>query len=390
MRHLGIVVIAAALMAFGCQQARVAKPHHRGVYSPPDGVIPLDGRPSDILHHGGRLYVTSFRDRRLWVIDPTSGKELGRFENFDHYSVTVDERDEEGNVTGQREERRRARVGSMAVAKGKLFVEQIFCDSLLVFDADTVHPIGRIEVGGGGKMVASPDERRLYFARNSKKGFCIVDVDTYQKNDIPYPRGAHGIGAIAVSRDGERLYLGIQRGAREAGAEAPSEVAGPVNPLTQTHTGPLLAVYDLADEKYVALKSIGDTLKARGDDSSIPAAFALSSDSSALYIAMRQCTAGVHVFDTTTNELRKPTTFASVHEAFPWPNCSDIACADGKIYVTVGSNHELVVLAANTRHKFQSFALGGYGSTQPGPLAVSADRVFICQQGLRRLSVVNL
>lgn len=387
MKEFGIILMIATLLASGCQQTRTARTEHTSVYCPADGVIPLDGRPSDILHYDGRLYVTSFNDRKIWVIDATTGRELQRYEKFDHYMKNVKERNDEGNITGERTERRQACAGDMVIARDKLFVEQVFCNSLLVLNKDTLHPIGRVETEGSGDMIASPDGKKLYFASNSERHFRIIDVMTYEQEEVAYPKGGRGIGSIAVSPDGKRLYLGIQRGAGVAGADAPSEVAGPVNPLNQPSTA-LLAIYDLVQERYVALKSIGDTLEVRADDSSLPSAFAFSTDGLTLYIAMGQCMAGVHVLDTVSNELRRPITFASMHKGFPWPGCTDIACEDGNIYVTVGSNHELVVLDAETLGRLRVIPIGGHGGNPPGPMAMAADRLYICHKDLRRLFVV--
>ena len=88
---LGQVMIAAVLLTAGCQGVAVRESALRSIYCAPEGIVPLDGRPSSILHHGGRLYVTSFHDSVLWVVDATSGRELQRFDNFDHYTITVNE-----------------------------------------------------------------------------------------------------------------------------------------------------------------------------------------------------------------------------------------------------------------------------------------------------------
>jgi len=385
--HQGMLIsLLAALVGlqFGCQQGRFARADRPGVYHPPDGIIGLDGRPSKILVHEDRLYVTSFQDRKLWVLDAATGSELGRFEDFDSYVVKKDERDEEGNII---EERRTAAPGSLALVGGKLFVDQVFRDSLLVLDAEHLKPIARIPSTGSSRLLASRDGASLFLAGSHQ--WSIIDVETLSKRDIPYPEGARGVGCLAASPDGSRLYLGLQRGAREAGAEAPSAAAGPVNPLEQTFSGPLLAVVDLATEETLALKSIGDTIKARGDDSSIPSAMAFSADGQTLYVAMRQCMVGVHVFDTATNSLRKPISFASVHSGFFYTNSSGIACRDGELFVSLNANNELVILNARS-HAIKRVVSFGANDGGPGILALSSSRLLIVHQALRRLFYLDM
>jgi len=360
-------------------------------YRPADRVISLDIRPDHILHHDGRIYVSSFHDRQLLVLDDKTGRLLHRFDTFDHFTFTNDERDKDGKVTGQIVERRRCRPGDMVVAGEKLFVVQTFGSSLLVFHAPALHLIGRVEVGSSsGRLAASPDGRTVYFASNREKAFHVIDARTHQARRVGYPEGGRGIGALAAAPDGKRLYLGIQRGAREAKADPPDDAAGPVNPLKQTYSGPLLAVYDLATGRYVAIKSIGDTLKARGDDSSIPAAMAFGPDGRTLYIAMSQCMVGVHVYDTVDDTLRQPITLASVDEHFTWPACRDVAVLGDELLVVVGANHELAVLDRRTGRRRMTAPVGRPGGESPGEIAVSARHVTVCNSTLRRLFVFDL
>ena len=343
------------------------------------GCVSDRSSPSSVVQQSGKLYVASFNDGVLWVLDAASGKELQHFDNFDRYKISTAKMDQNGDVS-PREEERPAALGDIAIAGRRLFVEQVFCDSLLVFDITTANPIGRIKTKGNGRLAVSPDGKYLYFARNDQTGFCIIDSETFEQKEIAYPVGGRGIGAVAVSPDGARVYLGIQRGARDAGADRPSEAAGPVDPLQQTHSGPFLAIYDISKGRYVALKSIGDTLVARGDDASIPSAFAFSGDGQTLYIGMQQCMAGVHVFDTAVCELRAPITFASRNKSFPWPGCVDVAVRGQRLYVTVQSTTELVEIDARTRRTLRVFPLGGAGR-----MTLSGRWVFVCGTGLQRL-----
>lgn len=382
-----LLLAAFALLVSGCHQTSNTVSTAHSIYRPASSVIALDGKPYKIVQHKGRLYVISFHDRKLWVLDAATGIELYKFSQFDPYHNTVDKLDENGKVIGERTLQGMSSPSDIAIVGNKLFIYQSFSDLLLVFDAETVHPIARIKVGDNGEMAASPDGKRLYYA--STNDLTIIDIENYEKTTINYPKGSRGIGAMAVSSDGNKIYMGIQRGSREAKATAPSPTAGPVNPFDQTHPGSFLAVYDLVNLRYIAIRSIGDTLLAQDDDASISRAMAFSDDGRTLYIAMSQCMAGIHVFDTKTLELRAPITFASMNKYFPWPGCNDIAVHHDSIDVIVGSNHELVRLDPKTHQIRQVISLRGYQGNSPTHMASSPDRIFICHPSLRRLIVVD-
>jgi hypothetical protein len=352
-----------------------------------DGVISLDIRPDNILVDKGRIYISSWYDKQILVLDETTGEQLHRYDSFDTFEATVRQMNDDGEVIGETKQLRRSRPGAMVLAGDKLFVLQSFAQSILVLHAPTMQPTARIMVTRSeGRLVVAPNKRHVYFACNLERAFYVIDSICFSSRRVSYPENAHGIGALAVAPDGRRLYLGIQRGAREAGADPPAKAAGPANPLKQTFSGPLLAVYDLVAQKYLTIKSIGDTLKARGDDSSLPAAMTFSRDGQLLFVAMGQCMAGVHVFNTESNDLLRPITFASRHRYFRWPGCRDIALQCGKLFVVVGSNNELAIVDEAARRTAKVVELpGGDG---PGKLAIRDNRLYVCHSRSRRISVV--
>ena len=222
-----------------------------------------------------------------------NGKTLQAFEAFDEY-------------TGPDGVKHRCSPQSVAQADGRVFIVQTFGQSLLVLDATTFKVVGRVDVTRAeGYVVASPDGETVYYASNVEPVLFVIDAATLRAHHMNYPPGARGIGCMAMSSDG-LLYLGFQRGAAEAGAKAPPAIAGPVNPLTQTYPGPMLAVYDTQRKGYAALRSIGDTQTARGDDSSLPVAMTLDEANHRLYVKMSQSTVAVHVYDTERQRLLQP------------------------------------------------------------------------------------
>ena len=223
--------------------------------------------PEHIVCRDGRLYLAG--RTQVLVLDEKTGRLLRRFDGLSRYAAYYPS-GPEGNPSPQRGELHPCWIGSIAVGGGKLFANEVFAGSLLVWDLDNSGPPLRLKMPDQGKLVAAPSGREVYYASN-RDAFYRIDVRSLQPTLIPYPKGSKGIGGVLVSPDGLRLYLAIGRGAREAGAEAPAAVAGSVNPLKATFSGPLLAEYNLAEDRYEALRSIGDTrLERGGDDASIP------------------------------------------------------------------------------------------------------------------------
>jgi DNA-binding beta-propeller fold protein YncE len=294
---------------------------------------------------------------------------------------------EEGREIGRRRITVKARPIAMCAAHGRLFVVQAFVQGLLVLEAGSMRVLARLEVSDSqGMLAVAPDEESVYYAGNLERGFDIIDVRTLAARRVRYPPGGHGIGAVAVSPDGKRLYLAIQRGAREAHAAPPSQLAGPVNPLEQTYSGPLLAVYDLTRDEYVALASIGDTLRSRGDDSSIPTGLAFGPNGRKLYISMVQCSVGVHVFDTETNVLEKPLTFQQRGPATE-PDCTDVLCGQGKLFVTLRSTGEVLSVDPESGKVELAYRLETpeFGQIR---MAGSERNLYVCLTNGRRLQAI--
>jgi sugar lactone lactonase YvrE len=103
----------------------------------------------------------------------------------------------------------------------------------------------------------------------------------------------------------------------------------------------MLAEYNLAEQRYVALRSIGDTRFERGDDASIPTSLCLSQDGKSLYITLWQCGIGVHIYDLADHCLRKPLNLPDV-PGLQWPNCWTSDQVGKYLYVTLNHQTHLV------------------------------------------------
>jgi hypothetical protein len=306
--------------------------------------VDVGAAPEHIVWEGGRLYLAS--GRQVLVLDEGTGRLLRRFSDVSMY-VAYDPADPNANCPAQKGQLHPCQIGSIAVAGGKLFANEVFAGNLMVWRLDESGPPVRVRMPDQGRLVAARSGREVYYA--GKDAFYRIDVHSLQPTRVSYPKGSKGVGGVLASPDGRMLYLAIARGAREGGAQAPPEVAGPANPLEQTYSGPLLAEYDLVERRYIALRSIGDTTVARGDDASIPTSLCLSEDGKSLYITLWQCGIGVHVYDVGDHCLRKPLVLNAV-PGLKWPNCWRSVQAGKDIYVTLNHQSHLVRIDIATGH----------------------------------------
>ncbi|WP_148618859.1 YncE family protein [Mariniblastus fucicola] len=276
----------------------------------------------------------------------------------------------------------------MAVAKERLFVNQAFGSSILVLDSRTLREITRIELDkpSQGKVTAAPDGNAVYFASNIERAFYAFDPFCTWLKRTPYPDGGHGIGAVVVSPDSRRLYLGIQRGASADNADPPSELAGKVNPLEQLYGGPMLSIYDVAEERYIASKSIGDTMLERGVDSSIASGMVFSNDAKSLFISMRQCVVGVHIFGVAQNRLLKPVAFPTTLERHRIRGCNDVVVHDDKVFVALLSNDVIKVVDPVTQTIENTIDCG----EQVSNMAVFEKKLYACQTKQKRILVFEI
>jgi hypothetical protein len=287
--------------------------------------------PTEATHlriAGGRLFISGFHSGKL-VMMPAGGREPAKELRLDAYEAYRPD-----PAGGEIREVRRAAGGDLVLAGGKIFVAQVFQGSLLVVDQATFTPVKRLPLGGEGCLAASSDGKTVFFASNTRAEFHVIDTRTYGHRTVAYPPGGHGIGCLAVSPDGRRLYLGIQRG-------------GKMRDGTQLSGGNcFLAVYDLAKQGYAGTVFLARKRPDGSGDDGLPTSFAFSPDGKRLYIGTSQCEAGVLVVD--TQELRplENLYFGSQEQvpAFPWVDPIGVAVYGRWLLVAVRHNRELAVV----------------------------------------------
>jgi DNA-binding beta-propeller fold protein YncE len=294
----------------------------------PTRVLSLPTDPAHLRIAGKRLYISGFHSGKLVTVS-TRGKgparEL-RLDAFETYRTDPKK--------GEVREIRHAAGGDLVLADGKLFVGQVFQGSLLVVDRATFTPVKRLPLGGEGRLAASKDGKTVYFASNTRPEFHIIDTRTYEHRAVAYPPGGHGIGCLAVSPDGQRLYLGIQRGGRMRDGR---QLSG---------GNSFLAVYDLAKQDYCGTVFLAQKRPDGSGDDGLPTSFAFSPDGKGLYIGTFQSEAGVLVVDTQKLELLNNLYFGSKHQnpAFPWVDPLSVAVHDRWLLVAVRHNQEVAAV----------------------------------------------
>jgi hypothetical protein len=295
----------------------------------PTRMIALSTDPAHLRIAGKqRLYISGFHSGKLVMVPghpKKPSKEL-RLDAYESYRTDAKK--------GEIREIRHAAGGDLVLANGKIFVGQVFQGSLLVVDQATFTPVKRLPLGGEGCLAAGKDGKTVFFASNSKPEFHIIDTRTYQHRTIAYPPGGRGIGCLALSPDGQRLYLGIQRG----GKMRDGKQLGGGNSF--------LAVYDLAKQAYAGTVFLCQKRPDGSGDDGIPTSLAFSPNGKRLYIGTFQCAAGVLVVDTQKLELLYNLYFASKHQlpTFPWVDPLSVGVYDRWLLVAVRHNQEVAVV----------------------------------------------
>ncbi len=333
-----LIMLAALVLIAGCQANRWE-----------DDRLELGMTPGRMVCDGGRLYVAD--RQRVLVVDEATGRVLRQFDGVERYPVYEESTRRGGLEAGREGEAfdpglpepgtlHPCRIGSIAVAGGKLFANEIFAGNLLIWDLARPGAPARLKMPDQGELVAAPGGKEVYYASNGT-AFFRIDTRTDRPTRVRYPTGAKGIGAARVGPDGRMLYLALQRGAQAAGATPPLR---PDWSNGMGRTGPLLAVYDLVEQRYVGLHGIGDTRFARSDDASIPTSLSFSEDGTTLYITLWQCGVGVHVFDVRDRRLLDPLVLPDTRRNgdTQFPECWDAAQRGDHLYVVQGHDPRLV------------------------------------------------
>jgi DNA-binding beta-propeller fold protein YncE len=311
-------LLLLAGLAFGAEPAPVTLPAR---------VLSLPTDPAHLLVDGKRLYVSGFHSGKLVRISARGKKAANELllDAFENYRTDPEQ--------GEVREVRRAAGGDLVLADGKIFVGQVFQGTLLVVDRETFTPVKRLPLGGEGRLATGKDGRTVFFASNLKDEFYIIDTRTYEHRTVAYPPGGRGIGCLAVSPDGRRLYLGIQRGGRRRDG---GQLSG---------GNCFLAVYDLVQQGYAGTVFLAQKRADGGGDDGLPTSLAFSPDGDRLYIGTFQSEAGVLVVDTHKLELVGNIPFRSNRQALvPWVDPLSVAVYDRWLLVAVRRNQEVAVV----------------------------------------------
>lgn len=331
--------------------------------------------PKILLLHGKSLIVGSFHDATLCVFNLKTERRTHRFV-FLKSGKDVEFVEDDGGKTFDRNSI--SPLSAIVAARGNLFVLTAFAESLLVLDSETFELKAILPVGGSGKLAVSPEERFVYHASNTEPKFNIIDTSTHKIRSVPYPQGGRGIGAIAVSSDGHRLYLGIQRG----GSRKHRLRVGGGNAF--------LAVYDLAKERYTGTVYLAVVRNGYSDDS-IPSTL-LVNPQGLLYIGMRQ---SVHAY-----RVVAPGRLAIDHDVdlpvphdpsyrYPWPNVS-AGAIDRNTLISLNRGGEVHLWDTKRKRLLGILELGTLPGRWPNAAVLHKGMLYIAHPQYKCVYVVHL
>src|SRR4051794_4026895 len=128
----------------------------------PVRMISLATDPAHVRPDGQRLYISGFHASKLCAVTSDGRKPLREL-SLDAYETYRKPDNGQELRTIQT-----AAGGDLALARGKIFVGQVFQGSLLVVDQETLTPVKRLPLGGEGCLTATSDGRTVYFASNKQ------------------------------------------------------------------------------------------------------------------------------------------------------------------------------------------------------------------------------
>jgi outer membrane protein assembly factor BamB len=353
-------LLAAALLAFPMPFSK--KPRTNEV--PVREIVPR-ADPYGVVIHDGKLYASGFRTGRISASDLLTGKKLGEtlLDGYERFS--------EEEVGGKKVVVRSINKccgGNIVHARGRLFAKQVFSDTLLVIDPESMRVIKRLPDCGSGALAVTPDGKTVVVAQNDKDEFHLIDAETYKRTTVPYYKGSKGTSAAAVSPDGRFLVLGHSRGGQPPGAKQEIE-----------NGNGFLTVYDLTEKKHVATVYLASSDTDSVSESAARLLF--SPDGRTLYAGMFQATTGVRVIDTEKWKIVGDIRFApnAWNEYFEWVNPFGLAFHRGWLYVGNRENEEVVIVDPKTREPVARlrFADPGHAFHK---ILTEGDRVYLVDQ----------
>ena len=328
--------------------------------APPVHVFPDGSQPNHLLRHDGRLFVSNWGEPQagnIAIINP----ETRLIESI----IQLDKYEQRRSTDGRRIVQQNS-PGNIACADGKLFVGQAFSDVVLVIDIETQSIIKRITIPGGGEgsVAASPDGRHVYFASNKIPRFFVINSTTYEYLEVEYPQGGRGSLCVLPHPYKPLLYIGIQRGGTHHGVTYPGGNS-------------FLAVYDLAQRRYVGNLYLAEVERERSDDST-PVCLTFDEADSCLFVGMFQSLRGICRVDELGREILRDLRFSpnSRNKDLPWADPLSQTLYRNKLLSVNRNNRELVTLDKLTGRIECSVYLGE-APDGPHSVAVFGDMAII-------------
>lgn len=305
--------------------------------------FPKGGYANGLILHGNLLFCANWDQSSIDILNIDT-MTFTRHISMDAFEVKGPARDSEkpNRVI------RHYPPGEMTFTDGKLFVGQIFSDFILVIDVHTWEVVKRLSIGGEGHLAVSPDGKEVYFASNKSHSFYIINTETYDIVEIPFPGTGRGSGSLAVSPDGNQLLLGIQRG-------------GNLGSRNISGGNCFLAIFDLRHRTYTKTVYLAELLNESLSDDSTPISILYSPDNSEICIGMFQSRKGIYILDASTFTIKDNIAFEpnSANRYFPWVDPLSLTMFGDHLVSVNRNNYELAIIDIATRRIVSQVHLGG-------------------------------
>ena len=339
---------------------------------PPIFEFPNKDQPHTLLMQGSRLFIGNWQTGNISIIDPQN-RTIESIIELDNYEALSS-----STKTSKTREIRRYQPGNMAIADGRLFLGQVFSDFILAIDIATKSIVKRLVIPGGGEgsITSSSDSRLVYFASNKENYFFIIDSATYEYKRVPYPSGGRGSMYILAHPHKPHLYIGIQRG-------------GTLNGKSYPGGNSFLAVYDLANQKYIKNIYLAEIRDNRSDDST-PACLLWDGDHY-IYVGMFQSNKGIYKIDEETLEIVQNISFEpnKYNKYFTWVDPLSLALFKNSVISLNRNNRELVLVDKQSGEISRSIYLGE-APNGPRDVVVYGNEAIVSYPERHGLIFINL
>ncbi len=328
--------------------------------------FPGDGYPSQSIVANDQLIISNFGASCL-LFYKLKEKEFISM-NLDSYEAGNFALPSEKKKFGKSPVIRKYPSGDMVVVDNKLFLGQIFSESVVVIDLSSREIIKRIPVGGEGEITYCSKNKLIYFSSNNLGRFFIIDPVSYQHRSVSYPEPSLHIGVTFCHPESGLLYIALHR--------TNATDIGRLNGEEPNKANCFIVIYDPLRREYISHIDL-EIDKEDRSERCWASSMVYDCHKRLLYIGMLGSPRNIYIFDTATNQfLYSIRTSPNSKNKNDHVDSLSLAFYQDYLLSVNRSNYELAVTDRHTLKHILSIPLGGMGNG-PRHIYVFDDQAYI-------------